>query len=73
VFVSQAGRTLHEHICESLELFAAEVLPEFAEHADERDRAKAERLAGAVDAALARREPPREPPAGYTINAAMQF
>ncbi len=73
VFVSQAGRTRHEHICESLELFAAEVLPEFAEHADERDRAKAERLAGAVDAALARREPPREPPAGYTINAAMQF
>ncbi len=73
VFVSQAGRTRHEHICESLELFAAEVLPEFAEAADEHDRAKAERLAGAVEAALARREPPREAPAGYTINATMQF
>jgi hypothetical protein len=73
VFVSQAGRTRHEHICESLELFAAEVPPEFAEAADERDHAKAERLAGAVEAALARREPPREPPTGYTINAAMQF
>ena len=73
VFVSQAGRTRHEHICESLELFAAEVLPEFAEAADEHDRAKAERLAPAIEAALARREPPRDPPAGYSINAAMQF
>jgi alkanesulfonate monooxygenase SsuD/methylene tetrahydromethanopterin reductase-like flavin-dependent oxidoreductase (luciferase family) len=73
VFVSQAGRTRHEHICESLELFAGEVMGEFAEQADEHDRAKAERLSGAVEAALARREPPREAPAGYSINSAMQF
>src|SRR6266540_3241304 len=53
VFVSQAGRTRHEHICESLELFAAEVMPEFAEHADEHDQAKAERLAGAREAGTA--------------------
>ena len=33
IFVSQAGRNRHEHICESLELFAAEVMPEFAERA----------------------------------------
>ena len=31
IFVSQAGRNRHEHICESLELFASEVMPEFAE------------------------------------------
>jgi hypothetical protein len=73
VFVSQAGRTRHEHICESLELFAAEVMPEFAEHAEEHDRAKAERPAGAVEQALARREQPRRPPAGYTVSAAMRF
>jgi len=73
VFVSQAGRTRHEHICESLELFAGEVVPEFAAHADERDHAKAERLAGAVEAALARREKPHQPPAGYRVPAAMQF
>jgi alkanesulfonate monooxygenase SsuD/methylene tetrahydromethanopterin reductase-like flavin-dependent oxidoreductase (luciferase family) len=73
VFVSQAGRTRHEHICESLELFAAEVMPEFAERADEHDRAKAERLEGAAEAALARREPPRQPPADYTITPATQF
>jgi alkanesulfonate monooxygenase SsuD/methylene tetrahydromethanopterin reductase-like flavin-dependent oxidoreductase (luciferase family) len=73
VFVSQAGRTRHEHICESLELFADQVMPEFAEQAAERDRAKAERLAGAVEAALARRDPPRTPPPGYSVSGAMQF
>jgi len=73
VFVSQAGRTRHEHTCESLELFALEVMPEFAEQADEHDRDKAERLAGAVEAALARRDPPRTPPGDYTISGAMQF
>jgi alkanesulfonate monooxygenase SsuD/methylene tetrahydromethanopterin reductase-like flavin-dependent oxidoreductase (luciferase family) len=73
VFVSQAGRTRHEHICESLELFAREVMPEFAEQADERDRAKAQRLQGAVEAALARREPPRTAPPDYSISSALQF
>ncbi len=31
IFVSQAGRNRHEHICESMELFAREVMGEFAE------------------------------------------
>ena len=31
IFVSQAGPNRHEHICESLELFGKEVLPEFAD------------------------------------------
>jgi alkanesulfonate monooxygenase SsuD/methylene tetrahydromethanopterin reductase-like flavin-dependent oxidoreductase (luciferase family) len=73
VFVSQAGRTRHEHICESLELFAHQVMPEFAEQADAHDQAKAERLAGAIQAALARREAPRQPPDEYAINPATQF
>jgi alkanesulfonate monooxygenase SsuD/methylene tetrahydromethanopterin reductase-like flavin-dependent oxidoreductase (luciferase family) len=73
VFVSQAGRTRHEHICESLELFAREVLPEFAEQADAHDHAKAQRFHGAVEAALARREPPRQPPEDFTILPATQF
>ena len=67
IFCLQAGRNRHEHICESLELFGAEVLPEFAAHADAADAAKDERLAGAVAAALARRPAPREAPAGYVI------
>jgi alkanesulfonate monooxygenase SsuD/methylene tetrahydromethanopterin reductase-like flavin-dependent oxidoreductase (luciferase family) len=29
MFVTQAGRNKHEHICEALELFAQEVMPEF--------------------------------------------
>ncbi|HEX8858937.1 MAG TPA: LLM class flavin-dependent oxidoreductase [Actinomycetes bacterium] len=73
VFVSQAGRTRHEHICESLELFAHEVMPEFAEQADAHDQAKAERLQGAVQAALARREALLQPPDDYIINPATQF
>ena len=36
ILLNQAGRNRHEHICESLELFAEKVMPEFhameAEH-----------------------------------------
>ena len=67
-FILQAGRTRHEHICESLELFAAEVMPEFAEGRDEREAAKAERLAPVVEAALARREPPSVLSTPYVID-----
>jgi len=72
IFVSQAGRNDHEHICESLELFASEVMPEFAESADEVEREKQERLAPIAEKALARRSPPREPPDDYFVRAALQ-
>jgi alkanesulfonate monooxygenase SsuD/methylene tetrahydromethanopterin reductase-like flavin-dependent oxidoreductase (luciferase family) len=55
VFIQQAGRNRHEHICESLELFARDVMPEFHEKEAERERRKAERLAPAIEAALARK------------------
>jgi alkanesulfonate monooxygenase SsuD/methylene tetrahydromethanopterin reductase-like flavin-dependent oxidoreductase (luciferase family) len=71
IFVSQSGRNQHEHICESLELFGKEVLPEFSATADEIEKTKLERLGPAMDAALARREPPRKA-AAYTIPAAMK-
>ena len=32
LFLNQAGKNTHEHICESLELFAREVMPEFHAH-----------------------------------------
>jgi alkanesulfonate monooxygenase SsuD/methylene tetrahydromethanopterin reductase-like flavin-dependent oxidoreductase (luciferase family)/putative sterol carrier protein len=67
IFVLQAGRNRHEHICESLELFGSDVLPEFAPHADARDAARDAELSDAIAAALARREPPRVAPAGYGI------
>ncbi|HZD64619.1 MAG TPA: hypothetical protein VE152_00815, partial [Acidimicrobiales bacterium] len=71
ILVSQAGRNRHEHICESLELFAETVLPEFHDEAPGREAAKAERLAPAIEAALARREPARPAPP-HTIQALPQ-
>jgi alkanesulfonate monooxygenase SsuD/methylene tetrahydromethanopterin reductase-like flavin-dependent oxidoreductase (luciferase family) len=72
IFVSQAGRNSHDHICESLELFAKEVMPEFAEAADEVEREKQERMAPIAEKALQRRAPPREPPDDYFVRAALQ-
>jgi alkanesulfonate monooxygenase SsuD/methylene tetrahydromethanopterin reductase-like flavin-dependent oxidoreductase (luciferase family) len=71
IFVSQAGRNRHEDICESLELFAAEVMPELKDGEDDREKRKQERLSSAIEAALARREPPRQAPGDYHFRAAM--
>jgi alkanesulfonate monooxygenase SsuD/methylene tetrahydromethanopterin reductase-like flavin-dependent oxidoreductase (luciferase family)/predicted lipid carrier protein YhbT len=68
IFVLQAGPNRHDHICESLELFAQRVIPEFAREREQRDRAKAEQLAPAIERAVARREPPRSAPPGYVID-----
>lgn len=68
IFLVQTGRTKHEHVCEALELFATEVMPEFHERAPAREAAKRERLAGPIAAALERREPPREAPADAVIS-----
>jgi alkanesulfonate monooxygenase SsuD/methylene tetrahydromethanopterin reductase-like flavin-dependent oxidoreductase (luciferase family) len=67
IFISQAGGNRHEHICESLELFASEVMPRFAGRAEEHEREKSERLAGAIQRALARREPARTAPPTYVV------
>jgi alkanesulfonate monooxygenase SsuD/methylene tetrahydromethanopterin reductase-like flavin-dependent oxidoreductase (luciferase family) len=61
IFVQQCGRNRHDHICESLELFASELHPEFARRDEEREARKRERLAPAIEAALARKR--RMPPA----------
>ncbi len=68
IFVLQAGPNRHEHICESLELFAKRVMPEFTLDREQRERTKREQLTPAVTRALARRSPLREPPAAYVIN-----
>jgi DNA-binding GntR family transcriptional regulator len=67
IFVSQAGRNRHEDVCESLELFAREVMPEFKDRVGAAEEAKARRLAPAVEAALARRAPRRRAPADYAF------
>jgi len=56
IFSVQIGKNRHEHIMESLELFAAEVLPQFAPHRDAVDEAKRDRLEPAIRAALSRVE-----------------
>ena len=71
ILVSQSGRNRHDHICESLELFAREVMPELREGDEAREKAKSERLASAVDAAMRRREMPRAAP-DYSFQAAAQ-
>ncbi|MHB1987422.1 MAG: LLM class flavin-dependent oxidoreductase [Acidimicrobiales bacterium] len=59
ILVAQAGKNRHDDICSSLELFADEVLPEFAEEEPARGAEKRERLGEAAEAALGRREPAR--------------
>jgi alkanesulfonate monooxygenase SsuD/methylene tetrahydromethanopterin reductase-like flavin-dependent oxidoreductase (luciferase family) len=66
IFIQQGGRNRHAHICEALELFAAEVMPEFHEREAERERRKQEALAPYVEAAMARK-PRRPAPADHEI------
>jgi hypothetical protein len=47
ILLNQAGKNTHEHICESLELFAREVLPEF-EHDPEHDAWKQGVMSGDI-------------------------
>ena len=54
-FIQQGGRNKHEHICEALELFARDVMPEFKEREAERQKKKAEELAPYIEAAFKRK------------------
>jgi alkanesulfonate monooxygenase SsuD/methylene tetrahydromethanopterin reductase-like flavin-dependent oxidoreductase (luciferase family) len=66
-----AGNNRHEHIMETLELFAREVMPEFVDRDERRQRDKAARLAPVVDAVMARKPVADHPPLppGYEISA----
>ena len=61
LFAVQVGATKHEHILESLELFAKEVMPEFEERRPGIEQKKAERLAGAISKPKGRQAAPRKP------------
>jgi len=54
-FIQQAGMNRHADICESLEIFAAEVMPEFKAREAEREAEKARELAPFIEAALERK------------------
>ncbi len=55
-FIQQGGRNRHEHICEALELFARDVMPEFKEREAERQKAKEEELAPYIEQAFKRKQ-----------------
>ena len=55
IFIQQGGRNRHDHISESLELFASAVMPEFKERAEEHERRKLEELAPSFEKAFQRK------------------
>jgi hypothetical protein len=59
-FIQQGGRNRHEHICEALELFGRDIMPEFKERAVERRRKKDEELAPFVEKAFASKQKMKE-------------
>ncbi len=56
IFLQQAGNNSHADICAALELFARDVLPEFAAKRDARETAKQAELAPYIAAALQRKK-----------------
>ena len=55
-FIQQGGKNRHDHICQSLELFAREVLPEFDEREEARAKRKQQELAPFLEQAMMRKE-----------------
>ena len=49
IFLNQAGKNSHEHICESLELFAQDVMPEFHANEAAHQQWKRQVLAGEIE------------------------
>jgi hypothetical protein len=56
VFIQQGGRNRHQHICEALELFANDVMPEFRAREIEREARKQDELAPHIEKAMARKQ-----------------
>jgi alkanesulfonate monooxygenase SsuD/methylene tetrahydromethanopterin reductase-like flavin-dependent oxidoreductase (luciferase family) len=52
IFSVQIGNNKHEHIMESIELFAREIMPEFVEGREKKEAAKRARLEPLIEAAL---------------------
>jgi alkanesulfonate monooxygenase SsuD/methylene tetrahydromethanopterin reductase-like flavin-dependent oxidoreductase (luciferase family) len=56
LILHQGGKMPFDANCESLEKFATQVMPEFVDGEDERERQKAARLEPAIEAALSRKQ-----------------
>lgn len=57
IFIQQAGNNQHEHIIESLDLFADRVLPDFKKRHEARQKRKMEELGPYIEKALSRIPP----------------
>ncbi len=76
VLLQQGGKNKHEHICESLELFAKEIMPEFHAEEEARQKRKAEELAPYIEKAFKRKadqRPLRMPDADVPIFPAVDY
>ncbi len=62
ILACATGKTRHEHVMESLELFGREVLPEFMERETKREREKAARLEPLIEKVMARKPAADHPP-----------
>ena len=70
IFVMQAGKNKHEHIMESLQLFADEVMPEFKEREPKLREEKMNRIQPILDKAMARKvDSAPKLPDGYSFPA----
>ncbi len=71
ILAGSAGRMRHEHVMESFELFAREVLPEFQDRSERATKEKQERLAPVIEQVMARKPAEDHPPLveGYEIPA----
>ncbi|WP_342433721.1 LLM class flavin-dependent oxidoreductase [Neobacillus sp. FSL H8-0543] len=67
IFISQAGKNQHEHICEALNLFAKEVMPEFKDRDEQYQARKQQKLALAMEQAMERKKPARHSDEDYTV------
>lgn len=67
IFIAQSGKNTHEDICEAMELFAREVMPEFHEREEKYQANKQERLADAIASAMERKAPARKAPEDYVV------
>jgi alkanesulfonate monooxygenase SsuD/methylene tetrahydromethanopterin reductase-like flavin-dependent oxidoreductase (luciferase family) len=59
LLLHQGGRLPHEQNCESLELFAREIMPEFQDRHEAREKEKMALMAPYLDQAMARKEWPQ--------------
>lgn len=66
ILLHQSGNYKHEDICESLEIFAKDVLPEFKEREEKKEKEKQEKLEPFIEKALQKcqnlKESPSVPP-----------